>query len=129
MLLCMTTHTVEVIGPAWTWGDRVRKVRRETGLSQGAFAVRIGATPSAVAAWEVSNHSPRDVVAWANEIGAAFPDVTSVAWMLGLGEGSPTPPPRSEPRSGGNPVLAELTDAKRARTRRKSTERYLTRAA
>lgn len=76
--------------PAWGWGDRVRKVRREMQLSQAAFADLIGVGDKALAAWESGmNDGPddRDVVA------VRLEEETGVdrRWWLGWQDSPSTP--------------------------------------
>lgn len=74
--------------PTWTFGDRVRKVRREMRWSQSELAGKLGdvlGTPlsgQAVGGWELSNSQPADVVAAAK----ALQEITEVPaeWFLGL---------------------------------------------
>lgn len=47
---------------AWTFADRVRKVRRELKLTQADFAALIGVGDKAYAAWESGANEPRDLV-------------------------------------------------------------------
>ena len=48
--------------PAWSFGDRLRKARREAGLSQLQIAERLGTTDKSVANWESGASSPRDII-------------------------------------------------------------------
>ncbi len=89
----MSTQSVEAsdIQLTWTFGDRLRKVRRILGMSQEAFAKLLGATPQALGAWELDVNAPRNVVAIAKrlEVAAGVP----ATWMLGLvAEGTMKPP-------------------------------------
>ncbi|BAU32503.1 helix-turn-helix domain-containing protein [Microcella alkaliphila] len=45
--------------PGWTFGDKFRKARRISGLDQREFAVKLGLTPSTVAAYEGDRATPR----------------------------------------------------------------------
>lgn len=73
--------------PEWSLGDRFRKVRRETGLTQRQFATLIGFPEPRYAAWEADRAIPPNVVSIAKAIQLA----TSVpaAWILGV-DGDPT---------------------------------------
>lgn len=76
--------------PQWTFGDRVRKVRRERGWSQGELAERLTAaletsvTRRTVAGWELSDRQPHDLVSMARGL-CALTDVPA-EWFLGLHE-------------------------------------------
>jgi len=70
--------------PRWTWGDRVRKVRRDLKLEQEQFARMIGVTQKTLASWETGARTPRDSVALAQTIEAQT-GVPAI-WMLGLDE-------------------------------------------
>lgn len=69
--------------PEWTFADRLRKIRRETGLTQAAFAERIGAKDKAYGAWEAGANQPGDIVSVAKRIEMAFR--VPATWVLGLG--------------------------------------------
>jgi DNA-binding XRE family transcriptional regulator len=45
--------------PEWTFGDRVRKVRRMAHLNQQDFGTAIGVTAANVDSWESDRHKPR----------------------------------------------------------------------
>ncbi|MBO0810741.1 MAG: helix-turn-helix domain-containing protein [Microlunatus sp.] len=74
--------------PEWTFGDRVRKARRDMGWSQSDLAdhltARLGHPLSAktVGAWEIAQHRPADVV----DIARALEAITEIpaTWFLGL---------------------------------------------
>jgi transcriptional regulator with XRE-family HTH domain len=92
----MTTQAVGEVGaikPDWTWGDKVRKVRRIVGLSQKEFADRIDVKAPTVAAWETSDavEPPKGAIAAAKRMHLAFNIDT--AWLLGLEDERPTPGP------------------------------------
>lgn len=80
----MVTPTI----PQWTFGDRLRKVRREMGWSQSLLAERLTAqlgrpvSAKTVGAWEITQHKPGDVV----DIARALEAITEVpaSWFLGL---------------------------------------------
>lgn len=69
--------------PSWTFADRLRKIRRETGLTQADFAGRIGVGDKAYGAWESGANQPGDIVAVAKRIELAFR--VPASWVLGLG--------------------------------------------
>jgi transcriptional regulator with XRE-family HTH domain len=96
----MTTNAVVPFRfvPEWTFGERVRKIRRESGLSQTEFATRIGANDRALASWETGRTKPQDIVAVAKRIRKEFGVPT--AWTLGTeeeGPGGGGEPPRVPP--------------------------------
>ena len=71
----------------WTFGDRLRKIRRSMNLSSREFAARVGVTHSALSQYETDRMQPRDVVAFARRV----EDVSGVpaAWLLGLSDDVP----------------------------------------
>ena len=78
--------------PEWTFGDRIRKIRRELRLNQVEFADAIGRGDKAVAAWESGTNAPEDIVSVAKRIQVRFG--VSAAWVLGI-----DPPPPAGPGS------------------------------
>lgn len=113
----------------FTIGDRLRKAREFAGYGQdqGGFAALVGVSRGTISNYEreeVEHYKPIVLREWARVAGV------SLRW-LETGEGSPTSP--EPPRSNHGQergALAELTEAKRARSRRGgSTGRYFTRAA
>ena len=89
-LLMTDTHVMTQPIPQWTFGDRVRKVRRELHLSQADLASRLSAhlgptlSTSTIGSWESANSTPSDVV----ETARALQHVTGIPaeWFLGLHE-------------------------------------------
>ena len=75
--------------PEWTFGDRLRKVRRDNHLTQMQLADILGVTSKAVDAWEGDRNLPRDLIRTATRIEDRFRLVRG--WMLGYAEG-PTAP-------------------------------------
>lgn len=73
--------------PRWTFGDRLRKVRRNEGLTQLLFARRIGANVKSIDAWECDRSTPRDIVGMATLIEDEF-DLPH-GWMLGYADHNP----------------------------------------
>lgn len=75
--------------PAWTFGDRLRKARREVGLGQAEFADALGVGRQAYAAWESDRNTPRDITGMAEQLER----VTGVprAWFLGWMDNPTTP--------------------------------------
>jgi transcriptional regulator with XRE-family HTH domain len=80
----MSTKTVERHFPEWTIADRLRRIRRETGLTQEAFAERLQLKGQRYSAWESGrNHPPATVfVSLAERIEETFG--VAVEWTLGL---------------------------------------------
>ena len=76
--------TVQPIGftPEWTLGDRLRKARKQTGMTQRAFADAIGEEHSRYSQWEADNNRPRHLV----EVCQSIESISGVsaAWILGL---------------------------------------------
>lgn len=66
----------------WTFGDRLRKIRREAELSQADFADRIGVGHGSLANWESDLSKCRDEVAVARAIEREFG--VPATWTLGL---------------------------------------------
>ena len=73
--------------PEWTFGDRMRKARREAGLTVQEFAAALDLTTSALSQYETDRSTPRDVVALARRVEA----LTGIpaAWLLGVEEDPP----------------------------------------
>jgi transcriptional regulator with XRE-family HTH domain len=67
----------------WTFADRIRKARSETGLDQKEFAQKIGVKASTYATYETGRNEPRfrDVFDLAKRV----EDVSGVpaAWLIG----------------------------------------------
>lgn len=82
MLCGMSSQQQELWVPEWTFGDRLRKVRRERGVSQGDAAEKLGVKPTQIASWETSGNKPRDIVAIAKRCQMAWG--IPAEWMLGL---------------------------------------------
>ena len=79
----MTAQPVGIgYAPEWTLGDRLRKARKQTGMTQRAFAELIGEEPSRYAQWEADNNRPRHLVDVAQNIEGHTG--VSAAWLLGL---------------------------------------------
>lgn len=99
--------------PEWTWGDRLRKVRREAGLTQAGFAAAIEVKEKAYGAWEADANTPpfakmREV---ATRIQLRFG--VPRAWMLGVFD-EVTP----GPDGGGSAAPAAGTDSDNQRHRK-----------
>lgn len=77
--------------PKFGFGDRLRLVRRDLGLTQAEMAIRIGCGLKAYSAWESGQSRPADLPSTAEHL----EEVTGIerSWWLGWGEGvTPTPP-------------------------------------
>lgn len=74
--------------PQWSLADRLRKIRRDSHMSQDDFAHTLGVKPTTYAAWEVGRNSPERILELAQTIEDAF-DVPA-AWTLGLLDNRPT---------------------------------------
>jgi integrase/recombinase XerD len=70
----------------WNFGDRLRKIRREVGLSQSEFADRINVGHGSLANWESDMSQCRNEVAVARAIEREFG--VPASWTLGLDDGS-----------------------------------------
>lgn len=92
----MTTNVALHHLPRWTLGDRLRKIRREAGLSQAQFAAQLGYQPQRYSHWESDRNSPADIIDVARRIRREFE--VPEAWTLGLLDG---------PIGGGNEVTGE----------------------
>ena len=75
--------------PSWTFGERLRKARREVGLNQADMAKRLGVKTATLGAWETGRNKP-DVATLAPRL----EDVTGIprVWFLGWDDG-PQPDP------------------------------------
>lgn len=82
--------TTPVRVPQWTFGDRLRKVRRELGDTQTAFAARLGESSKTYSNWEADRHPPASIVAVAKRIELATG--VPASWVLGLDVPAPLPP-------------------------------------
>ena len=75
--------------PVWTFADRLRKVRRDKGLTQDALAASLGIERPRYAGWESGRNAPRDLTDVAEKLEKA----TGVprAWFLGWMDNAPDP--------------------------------------
>ena len=73
--------------PEWSLGDRLRKVRRETGMTQREFATLIGFPEARYAAWEADRATPSNLVAIAKTVQLATG--VPAGWLLDV-----TPDPK-----------------------------------
>ena len=78
--------------PRWGFGDRLRLVRRDLGLTQAEMADRIGVGLKAYSAWESGASRPADLPRTAEHL----QETTGIdrTWWLGWGDGSPDGLPR-----------------------------------
>lgn len=83
----MTVTVLHRTRPAWTYGDRLRKVRRDRHLTQIQLAELLHVTAKAVDAWECDRNKPRDVVGLSTRIEDQFG--LPRGWMLGYADGLP----------------------------------------
>lgn len=74
----------------WTFSDRIRKLRKATGLGQAEFAERIGVAPGTYSGWEASPTQPRGIVEVAQRIQHEFGEQygATANWVLGLENGT-----------------------------------------
>lgn len=104
----MTTNVVPFSKrrPAWSWGDRVRKVRRDMGMTQAQFAELTGFGEKAIAAWEAGRNTP-DVP----EASVALERSTGVdrLWWIGWDAPFNDPGQQEPPASGKDSVKPDLT--------------------
>jgi DNA-binding XRE family transcriptional regulator len=87
MVRCMTAAAAEgsdgPVIPAWTFADRMRKIRRDVlDLEQGPFAEKLGVTKQAYAAWETGRTHPRDILALARRV--ELVSGVPAEWVLGF---------------------------------------------
>lgn len=82
----MDTHNTD--RPVWTFGDRMRKARRRSGMTGAEFSQALGITQSALGQYETDRTQPRDIVELSRRVEA----LTGIpaAWMLGV---DPVEPP------------------------------------
>lgn len=85
----MSSQPIALTDLSWTFGDRIRKIRRLSGESQASFAAAIGQGEKAVGAWELGTNEPRNVVTIARRIELRYG--IPAAWTLGLTEEPPNP--------------------------------------
>jgi len=92
--------------PRWTLADRLRKIRRDSHLTQDDFAHVLGIKPTTYAAWEAGRNEPERILELASRIEDTF-DVPA-AWILGLMD---RPKVRATDRAEAQPVeLRRSTD-------------------
>lgn len=122
----MTTQTHGHYSPQWTLGDRLRRIRRDAGLTQGKFAELLQVGEKRYAAWEADTNVPggAQLMAVARRVAIAYGRDAS-DFVLGM-EPVATPDPDPTPPAGETDMeaLRKLADAKRSRTRGRHTHRY-----
>jgi len=90
----MTVQREWVI-PMWSFGDRIRKIRTDLGMTQVQFAESLGVTSNALAQWESDRNQPRRMVEVAEKIEELYK--VPAAWVLGV-DIAPFPVTASEAR-------------------------------
>src|SRR4051794_23115372 len=103
----MTDGTRPMWVPTWSLADRLRKIRRDSHMSQEDFANTLGIKPTTYAAWETGRNVPERILELATLIEDTF-DVPA-AWLLGLLDSRPT--------RGGDLVAAMQPQRRRATDR------------
>jgi transcriptional regulator with XRE-family HTH domain len=84
----MTTVQTEWVVPDWSFGDRIRKVRTLTGMTQAEFAEAISVGEASLAQWETDRARPRDILDVAHRVERLFQ--IPAAWLLGVDANFPT---------------------------------------
>jgi DNA-binding XRE family transcriptional regulator len=82
-----------VVGPQWSWGDRLRKIRRVAGMQQADMAFLVGVPTQTFGTWEANRALPQRMVMElvSSKIAARFPKTVSAAWLMGYGADGPLP--------------------------------------
>lgn len=88
----MSTNIIQMPArhiPIWTFGERVRKARREVGLTQEAMAKQLGVGAPAYAAWESGRNMPANLP----DVVVRLERISGVprSWFLGWADESPRP--------------------------------------
>lgn len=80
----MSTQTAQWRVPEWTFADRLRKIRTDSGMHQREFAGALGVNPATYAAWESGRNHPQSgqMVAVAKRI--ELLTQVPATWTLGL---------------------------------------------
>lgn len=102
--VAMSTQSAGRYFPEWTLGDRLRRIRRDTGLTQEAFAERLQVGAQRYSAWEAGRNQPTaaDFIGLAKRIELACG--VAAEWTLGIGSQEPDP-------DGGLPLLRARRDS------------------
>jgi len=91
----MSTQTPGDHIPQWTFGDRIRKARRDSHLTQAALAEKLGVQVGRLSNWESGANNPDDIVAVARQV--KLVTRVPVMWLLtGEGPAGPDAPAASE---------------------------------
>jgi transcriptional regulator with XRE-family HTH domain len=70
----------------WSWGDRVRKLRKALGrMTQSELAELIGESSAAVSSWEAGNNDARHIVEKARIIEERLGIPGLAPWLVGMG--------------------------------------------
>ena len=56
----MSTQTEGAFVPEWTDGEKLRKIRRHMGMTQGEFASALGVKATTYSSWESDRNQVRD---------------------------------------------------------------------
>lgn len=133
----MTSQTDTDYIPRWTIADRLRRIRRDAGLTQNAFAASLDVKEKRYSAWESETNTPggNALMALASRIQLQY-GVQARDFLLGMepapttpdGPGhTPEPTEDSPPQPAANSdELARLTALKKGRTRSGApTRRYV----
>lgn len=94
----MSIHMIQSRDLQWSFGDRLRKVRREAGLTQRQLASELQVTSAAIDAWESERNLPRNLQGMANRVELIFG--LPRGWMLGYAD----PERPRDPSGPGNTV-------------------------
>lgn len=82
-----TTAPAHLRIPQIQLSDRLRRIRRDEGLSQDSFAARLGIQKEAYSTYESGRNRPSDVIVLAQDIERVFS--VPAWWTLGLDEPIP----------------------------------------
>lgn len=108
--------------PQWSFGDRIRKIRRDRHMTQDQFAARIGTKGPTLDAWEQGRNRPKDVVELAQTIEAEFG--VPAAWTLGVLSGRrATDDPDARAPDPARRVVSSAGDSDRPPSRHRMTPR------
>ena len=94
--------------PRFSFGDRLRVVRKSESITQAEMAARLHVGARALGAWEMDTNQPRDLVPIAMLIEDEFN--LPRGWMPGFADGHEPPPedpaaaPRPDPESNWGPT-------------------------
>lgn len=99
--------------PEWTVADKLRRVRRDSGLNQAEFAERLGLKAQRYSAWESGRNQPpvNEFLALARRLELAFG--VAAEWVLGLDVATNPNRPDGGPNallSGGSEPTQEYAD-------------------